>query len=152
MMCFRVLLLCTFLFSSGMLNGQHQLHAYLPGTWKNKAFNHKETWKHEGNVLHGFGLAMEGKDTLFYERLEINLTVNPVVYISWVTGQNGGSGIEFKLTESTDTSWVFENPLHDYPKKIMYIKSDNSNLEARISGSYKGTIREEQFRFSRETE
>ena len=142
--------LSTLLVGFAPLYGQTNIANYLSGTWKNVAFNHSETWKQERNMLKGFGLALEGNDTLFYERLEINLAVNPIVYTSWVRSQNDGNGIEFKLTESTDTSWIFENPQHDFPTKIMYIRKGPQKLEARISGREKGIPREEQFVFVRE--
>jgi hypothetical protein len=140
----------SFLLGFVPLKGQNQLASYLSGHWQNTSFNHTETWIQEGNTLRGFGLALDGNDTLFYERLEINLAVNPIVYTSWVTSQNDGTGIEFKLTESTDTSWIFENPQHDFPTKIIYIRKGPQKLEARVSGREKGIPREEQFVFERE--
>ncbi len=132
------------------LHGQTNIAIFLSGTWKNKAFNHTETWKQEGNSLKGHGLAMEGKDTLFYECLEINLASKPMVYTSWVKGQNDGLGIDFKLTEATDTSWLFENPHHDFPKKIHYIRTGATRLEALVSGHDNKMPREEHFYFIRE--
>lgn len=126
-----------------------ELARWLCGTWKNAVFNQSETWKHEGNTLIGNGLALETKDTLFYERLEINLTANPMVYTSWVKGQNDGNGIEFELTASTEFSWVFENPQHDFPKKIKYIRTGTSTLEVFISGLENGMLREEHLYFIR---
>jgi len=141
-----------FIMSSCLLaNGQSnsEFAHWLASTWKNTAFNHTETWKQEGNTLQGHGLAMEGNDTLFYERLEINLDVNPMVYTSWVKGQNNGSGIKFKLTEATDTSWLFENPQHDFPKKIQYTKIGEAIMYARVSGHENKMPREEHFYFIR---
>jgi hypothetical protein len=142
--------LSTLLVGLAPLYGQTNIANYLSGAWKNVAFNHIETWKQEENILKGYGLAVEGKDTLFYEWLEINLTANPMVYTSWVKGQNDGAGIEFKLSEATDTSWTFENPNHDFPQKITYVKLANNKLEAFVSGIEKGLQRKEHFFFNRE--
>ncbi len=147
---FIVFFLCSFILAKGQ--GHSEIAQWLVGTWKNTAFNHTEIWKQEGNTLKGNGLAVEGKDTLFYERLEINFAANPLVYTTWVKGQNDGSGIEFKLTEATDTSWLFENPQHDFPKKIHYIKIGDTIMDARVSGHEKGTPREEHFNFIRKDE
>lgn len=147
---------CFLLNPIGILSAQTEkatitnLLAFLPGTWQNGAFNHVETWHREGLLLKGFGLAMNGHDTLFYERLEINGAATPPIYTSWVTNQNNGVGIQFKLISATDTSWIFENPQHDFPTKIMYIRKGPQKLEARISGREKGIPREEQFVFVRE--
>jgi hypothetical protein len=141
--------LSTLLVGFAPLYGQTNIANYLSGTWKNVAFNHSETWKQERNMLKGFGLALEGNDTLFYERLEINLAANPMVYTSWVNGQNDGDSIEFKLSEATDTSWLFENPQHDFPKKIHYIRTGAATMEAYVSGHEKGIARKERFYFVR---
>ena len=138
------------MFGLAPLYGQTNIANFLSGAWKNSTFNHIETWKQEGNSLKGHGLALEGKDTLFYERLEINLASNPMVYVSWVNRQNDGAGIEFKLTESTDTSWLFENPQHDFPKKIYYIRTGATQMEAIVSGHDNKMPREEHFYFIRE--
>ncbi|MFN5371308.1 MAG: DUF6265 family protein, partial [Bacteroidia bacterium] len=100
--------------------------------------------------LKGFGLAMNNRDTIFYEKLEINCDVTPPIYTSWVANQNKGVGIQFKLTSATDTSWTFENPNHDFPQKITYLKLANNKLEAFVSGIEKGLQRKEHFFFNRE--
>lgn len=133
------------------INGQgfNELVKLLPGTWQNTAFNHVETWSREGNVLKGFGLAMEGRDTLFFERLEIDGTLDSPVYTSWVAHQNNGAGIRFSLKSATDTSWIFENPNHDFPQQIIYIRKESDQLEAYVSGRENGIKRKEHFVFKR---
>ncbi|MFN5317672.1 MAG: DUF6265 family protein [Bacteroidia bacterium] len=152
MRAFVVVIYC--LSSCMLANGQgpNEIARWLVGTWLNTAFSHTETWRQEGNILKGFGLAVEGNDTLFYERLEISLATNPVVYRSWVKGQNNGVGIEFNLKEATDTSWFFENPKHDFPKKIHYIKTGASTLEVFVFGHENSRLREEHFFFIRKAD
>jgi hypothetical protein len=125
------------------------LEAYLPGTWQNTALNHTEIWRQDGSILKGNGYALNGQDTLFDEWLVINLAANPIVYTAWVHGQNDGAGIEFKLSEATDTSWLFENSQHDFPKKIYYIRRQASTLEVFITGLDNNQVREEHFHFIR---
>jgi len=125
------------------------IESFLHGAWKNTAMNHTEAWVHKGNKLNGYGIAMEGNDTLFYEKLEISLGLNPMVYTSWVKGQNGGHGIEFKLTESADTSWTFENPKHDFPKRIQYIRTGEASMEVKVTGHQKNKPHKEYFYFVR---
>jgi hypothetical protein len=118
-------------------------------TINGQGFNHVETWSREGNVLKGFGLAMEGRDTLFFERVEIDGTLDSPVYTSWVAHQNNGAGIRFSLKSATDTSWIFENPNHDFPQQIIYIRKESDQLEAYVSGRENGIKRKEHFVFKR---
>ncbi len=38
----------------------------------------------------------------------------------------------FKLTKSSKTELVFENPKHDYPQRIIYTKDKKGDIAARI--------------------
>ena len=60
----------------------------------------------------------------------------------------GASPTEFVLTEWSPTRAVFENPRHDYPKRIMYELSAEGGLGATIGFSKGGTPR--RFEFKRE--
>jgi hypothetical protein len=81
----RIVLFCFLLNPIGILSAQTEkatitnLLALLPGTWQNSAFNHVEAWHREGLLLKGFGLAMNNRDTIFYEKLEINCDVTPPI-------------------------------------------------------------------------
>lgn len=150
-----IVVLCSSLISKSYVSAQTEkatisdLISFLPGTWQNSAFNHVEVWKYEDKILKGFGLAMKGRDTLFYEQLEINSAVAPFIYTSWVAGQNNGTGIQFTLSNATDTSWIFENPNHDFPQKICYIKLANNKLDAFVLGRENGLPRTEHFTLRR---
>ena len=136
-------------FSQAPSNHVKQLFALLPGTWQNTAMNHQEIWEQKDSILKGNGLVMKGSDTLWYERLEINCITQPPAYTSWVDKQNGGNGIQFLLSSSSDSSWIFENPLHDFPQKISYTQKLSNKIEVRISGNDKNRMREETFEFIR---
>lgn len=136
-------------FSQAPSNPIKQLFTLLPGTWQNTAMNHQEIWEQKDSMLKGYGLVMKDSDTLWYERLEINCIAQPPAYTSWVDKQNGGNGIRFLLSSSSDSSWIFENPLHDFPQKISYTQKLGNKIEVRISGSDKSRMREETFEFIR---
>ena len=55
---------------------------------------------------------------------------------------------EFTLTELTTKRAVFENPRHDYPKRIVYELSEEGDLSATIGYLKGGTPR--RFDFKRE--
>ncbi len=55
----------------------------------------------------------------------------------YIAQPGGGSPTEFVLTELDATRAVFDNPRHDYPKRIVYELSDDGGLTATI-GFMKG--------------
>jgi hypothetical protein len=48
--------------------------------------------------------------------------------------QNNGQAVLFTATKNTATELVFENPEHDFPKKITYTLVTPDSLYAEISG------------------
>lgn len=80
-----------------------------------------------------------------FEYLRIVEREGGLVYIA----QPGGkTATEFVLTELTKTRAVFENPRHDYPKRIAYELSAEGRLTAKIGFLKGGTPR--AFEFGRE--
>ena len=60
-----------------------------------------------------------------------------IAYQATVPNQNDGATIEFLLTAGGETSWTFENPQHDFPKKIEYVLADSNTLNVFVSGDGK---------------
>jgi hypothetical protein len=80
-----------------------------------------------------------------FEYLRIVERDGGLVYIA----QPGGAApTEFVLTELTKTRAVFDNPRHDYPKRIVYELSAEGVLSATIGFAKGGTPR--RFEFKRE--
>ena len=67
----------------------------------------------------------------------------------YVAQPGGKAATEFVLTELTPTRAVFDNPRHDYPKRIMYEMSRDGVLSATTGYLKGGTPR--RFEFRRET-
>ncbi len=67
----------------------------------------------------------------------------------YIPQPGGGSPTEFVLTELGDKRAVFENPRHDYPKRIVYEVSADGSLGAAIGFTKGGTPR--RFEFKRES-
>lgn len=97
------------------------------------------TWESMGNVLfyeqweiiddttmRGLGFSVNNNDTVYNEQLYIQKDDNSVNYIAIVWKQNNAEPVLFQLIKSDDDYFVFENPLHDYPNRIIYdFKSDS---------------------------
>ena len=77
----------------------------------------------------GLGLTLKDKDTTFKEILSI-ISINDTLTLK-VEGVNE-TPMFFKFTSQTETSFVAENPTHDFPTKINYWL-DNKQLKARVS-------------------
>lgn len=113
---------------------------WLVGTW-NQTNTSKpgrtahECWmKPEANKLSGYAVTMQGTDTLFKEKTTILIKDNALYYVAEVPGNK--EPVYFKFTELTSSSFVCENPEHDFPKKITY-QFDGTKLKAQISGNGK---------------
>src|SRR5436190_6829523 len=85
--------------------------------------------------LGGIGVTMKGKDTVFVEKFKITPRDGNLYYVADVPENQ--EPVYFKLTEITNNGFTCENPKHDFPKKIAYLR-DGSNLKATISGNGKG--------------
>lgn len=94
-----------------------------------------EIWKHVSPTeMVGRGINLKGVDTTFVEKLKIIVKGAEIFYVADVP-QNK-EPVLFKATSVTNSSVVFENPRHDFPKKIAY-EFDGQKLKATISGDGK---------------
>jgi hypothetical protein len=94
--------------------------------------------------MQSFEVAARGKMSAF-EYLRIVERDGGLIYIA----QPGGAPpTEFVLTELTATRSVFDNPRHDYPKRIVYELSDEGGLTATIGFMKGGSPR--RFDYERE--
>lgn len=107
----------------------------LAGSWK---MNTKrgavcEEWKKVNrNYLQSKGYMIKGKDTLISERIVLTNTKEGIFYTSTVEDQNNKQPIAFKMTGSENNMFVFENPQHDFPKRIVYKFITADSLHAYI--------------------
>jgi len=123
------LFLC-FIFLVSCSKEQSKELDFLMGDWirLNDRANHQtfETWNSD---LTGIGYTLKGIDTVFKETLSI-IKKNDTLFLQ-VEGVNENPTL-FKFTSMTKTSFVSENPLNDFPKKIEYLK-ESDTLKAIIS-------------------
>jgi hypothetical protein len=125
--------------------------AWLAGAWVGTkgtagATSIEERWSPPlgGAMLAVSRTVSRGKMSAF-EYLRIIERDGGLVYIA----QPGGAApTEFVLTELTKTRAVFDNPRHDYPKRIVYELASEGVLHATIGFAKGGTPR--RFDFKRE--
>ncbi|WKD86068.1 hypothetical protein KCTC32516_01420 [Polaribacter huanghezhanensis] len=82
----------------------------------------------------GVGFIIKEKDTTFKETLGI-VAINNTLTLK-VEGVNETPPL-FQFTSQTDTSFVAENPTHNFPTKIIYWL-ENKQLKARVSNNQFG--------------
>ncbi len=135
----------------------HQIDSaqWLLGNWGHKTAQGQltESWqKTNDSTYAGQSYFIKAKDTLFAETIVLSENKGDLLYTVTVAGQNGDLPVAFKLTSGTASQLVFENPAHDYPKKITYNLIRNDSMVAQISGTQQGKPVSEQFPMSKTAE
>jgi hypothetical protein len=125
--------------------------AWLGGAWVGTrgaqgAISIEERWSPPlGGAMLAVSRTVSRGQMSAFEYLRIVERDGGLVYIA----QPGGAApTEFVLTELTTTRAVFENPRHDYPKRIVYELDAEGVLRATIGFAEGGTPR--RFEFKRE--
>jgi hypothetical protein len=107
----------------------------LEGTWKmvTKRGAIYEEWKKiDKHYLQNKGYMVKGNDTIINERVALTNTKEGVFYTSTVEDHNNKQSIAFKMTRADENMFVFENPEHDFPKRIVYKFVTADSLHAFI--------------------
>ena len=107
----------------------------------------KEIWKEENNTLSGEGMVLAEADTLFHEKVNLEIRDNTVFYMA-TTPQNKAP-VPFQLISSEKNKWKFENKEHDFPQLITYTLINSDSLVATIEGIDKGIPSKEEFYFKK---
>lgn len=136
---FLFILLTTLTISSHGQAGDFKKLEWLTGTWNRTNIKpgrtaHERWEKITDDKLRGYGVTIQGSDTVFLEKMTLLIKDNAIYYVADVPENQ--QPVYFKLTSVTSTGFVCENPQHDFPKKISY-QLDGANLKAQISGDGK---------------
>lgn len=84
-----------------------------------------------GNMMLGVGRTLAGGETVFFEFLRIEARADGVYYAAQPKGR---PGTDFRLTRATGSEVVFENPAHDFPKRVLYRRNADGSITARVDG------------------
>ena len=129
-----------------------QLYA-LEGKWLMKTKNGAigEEWtKINDDYLQNRGYIIKGFDTMVTERIALRNTQEGIFYISTVEDQNNKLPVSFKLTSTNNNIFVFENPDHDFPRRISYSFINKDSLYAWIDDGKEIPEKKSAFRYSRQ--
>ena len=93
-----------------------------------------EEWSIQNGRLEGFGVALSKGDTTFKEQVFIESFGNYFTYVAIAGNQ---PPILFTGKKLGEGSYVFENPEHDFPQRIIYTWKGNE-LTAVVEGIMEG--------------
>src|SRR5262245_51049064 len=120
--------------------------AWISGDWETASgpSQTEEHWtKVAGGSMIGMSRTMAGGKTVFFEYLRIETRGDDIYYVAHPKARNPGT--EFKLVRLSSQEAIFENLMHDFPKRIIYRRHGNGDLIARIEGD--GTEKEKPQEF-----
>lgn len=115
---------------------------WLAGQWESimgTGIYHEEWTLTENNEMTGRAYLLKQGEISNNEKLLIHPVENEIYYTADVS--HNPSPVSFKLTYSSDTIFVFENPEHDFPKKITYEKRGENNFIATVEAEMDGRLR-----------
>lgn len=108
--------------------------SWLSGNWVGGTGTRfaEERWTPaRGGTMFGLGRTVRGDVMVEYEFLCIAERAGTLVYTAM---PNAGPATDFTLTGIDAKSATFENPTHDFPKKIRYVNKPDGTMEAVVSG------------------
>lgn len=97
-------------------------------------------------LMVGVNRATDGDGIPFFEYLRIEARADGIYYVA---SPKGAGTTSFKLTESSASRAVFENPEHDSPQKIIYSRTGDY-LEAEVGANRGGEWSSFKLRWSRQ--
>lgn len=121
---------------------------WLAGTWtgSSKGVESEEHWSRaDGGLMTGMHRDIRGDRVVLFEFLRIEEREGTLVYIALPEGRNE---TEFPLKSIDSEEVVFENPEHDFPKRIIY-RRQGRDLTARVEGDVNGEEESYQWTWTR---
>jgi hypothetical protein len=111
-----------------------QLPTWLAGCWERRTGNLEtlEMWMPPaGALMLGASRTLADGALREYEQLILRAEGGKLIYTASPSGQETAS---FTSTAVTDSSFIVENPQHDFPQRIIYRRRGADSLVARIEG------------------
>jgi hypothetical protein len=110
--------------------------AWMAGAWQTAPGGRVQVEEHwmapAGGTMLGMGRTVAGDRTVEFEFLRLEQRAVGVYYVASPKGRCPAT--DFKLTSLSGQEVVFENPTHDFPKRIIYRKNSDGTLTATVDG------------------
>lgn len=107
---------------------------WLAGDWVSEVNGRwtEELWsKPRGGLMLGVGRSGKADRAMGFEFMRI--TADGDGHLIFWGAPGGQSPVAFRLVSQDETTAVFENPRHDFPKRVVY-RRDGRTLVATVSG------------------
>lgn len=125
---------CLSVFSQTDKVSMKSVQNFFGGTWKVDGKKTFEKWEVAGDSLLGKGYKIKDGAEELSENLEIKCLEGKLYYLATVPDQNDGKTVGFALTSSSENEMTFENPEHDFPKKLIFKKESPTEMFVQVSG------------------
>jgi hypothetical protein len=110
--------------------------AWIAGGWQSAPGEKRQSEEHwtiaAGATMMGMSRTVVGEKTVEFEYLRIEQRADGIYYVAHPKARCPGT--DFKLTRASANEAVFENPQHDFPKRIIYRKGADDSLTASVDG------------------
>ena len=120
---------------------------WIAGDWQTdpagRAVSEEHWTRPAGGSMIGMSRTLVGDRTVSWESLRLEERGEFVYYVASPKGRCPAT--DFKLTRLSGQEAIFENPQHDFPKRIIYRKNSDGGLTAIVDGG-EGT-KSEKFDF-----
>lgn len=121
-------------------------HRWLVGAWTTTGqdgLTTTERWMAlpSGDLL---GTSTLGSDRVFVWAESLAIVDGPGgrALVAWPAGQ---PAVTFPLVESGPDTVAFENPDHDFPRRLVYTRAGQDTLDVRATGTREGAPHEERW-------
>jgi Domain of unknown function (DUF6265) len=105
---------------------------WLAGSWQAKDGKVEEHWtRPAGDLMLGMNRDLSRPKRAFFEYLRIERRADGIYYVASPMGQGNA---DFKLVELSGDRVTFENPAHDFPKRIIYERTGPNTMKATVVG------------------
>ncbi len=110
--------------------------SWLAGDWQTPSGGRTQIEEHwtqpAGGTMIGMGRTQAGGKTIEFEYLRLEARGGEIYYVAHPKARCPGT--DFKLTSLSAQAAIFENPQHDFPKRVIYRKNPDGTLTASIDG------------------
>src|SRR5688572_22912214 len=110
--------------------------SWIAGAWQTEPGGRRQIEEHwttvAGASMLGMSRTVAGDKTVEFEYLRIEQRADGIYYVAHPKARCPGT--DFKLMRASTTEAVFENPQHDFPKRLIYRKTAENALTAMIDG------------------
>ena len=118
--------------------------SWMAGQWSGEegGVRSEERWMEPaGGMMLAVHRDVAGGKAVHFEYLRIESTPGGIVYLA---SPRGKAPTPFKMVESAKERVVFENPEHEYPRRILYWLADGK-MHAKIEGTPGGKAKSEEW-------